>query len=265
MQRGIVVYLILFVVIAIVAAYFYVSGGSKSPVSSTTTAGNGTVTTAGSTTTVQGGTSNSTTTTSTTSTVFISGCVSRNATVAIANGNFATGTWADWNVTGPGFGLAPQNKTKLIKEGAYYGNTTNPWGNYNGTFFASNFKVGVGLQAGNLTSNAFNVSQLYLNFKLISSQNALLYVQILRNGTPVITTHYNTYVSPPGAQDPQSTFVNASIPLGTLLCQKVSIRLVAGVTGLSSQGNGYLAAGDFYLSRSPAKNLTQPVNQTFSS
>jgi hypothetical protein len=204
------------------------------------------------------------TTQNTTSTIF-SYCLSHEPTVAVQNGDFATGTYAGWNATGPGFGSVPFNLTNANSNvnpnyTGYYGA---PWSGYNGTFFATSFQTGETIQTGNLTSLPFEVSELYLNFKIISQQDSNLYVEILKGGIPAIVTHYNTYISPPGVQNPQSTFVNASIPVGTLLCQNVSIRLVAGIIGKSSQGTDYIAAGDFYQSATSAVNPTEPVNQTF--
>ncbi len=257
MQRGILAYVVILAILIVLAIYLFAThGGSGAQTTLTTTLfTNGTPTTS-----VGGnGTANTSSITFTTTTVYFASCISKNASVAIPNGNFSTGTYADWNATGPGFGSAPFNLTKANSQGAYY---AAPWSGYNDTYAATTYNTGVALQAGNLTSEPFPVSQLYLNFKLISSQSSSLYVQILKAGKPVITDHYNTYVSPKNVANPQSTFVNASIPLGTLLCQNVSIKLVAGVTGTSSQGKGYIAAGDFYLGRNPALNATQPVNQT---
>lgn len=263
MHKGVFVYFIALIILVILAVVFYDEfGGSKVLPITTTTSISGNVTL--STTTVSGQTSTTsvaTTTTkvpSTTSTIF-SSCISKNATATIYNGDFSTGTYDGWNVDGPGFGTAPLNLTYANKNNGYYGNHT--WSGYVGTFAATSFQKGVIVQAGNLTSNTFTATELYLNFKIISQQNALLYVQILENNMPKITVHYNTYASTLNAS---STFANATIPLGTLLCQNLTVRLVAGVVGKSSQGTNYIAAGDFHLSRTPAAQSTQPANQTFS-
>jgi hypothetical protein len=256
-HRGVIAYFIILAVLVVIAAYLYFSEGSKVlPATTTVSAGS---TTSVSTTVLPNTTAANTTTQSTTS-IYFASCISKNSTVQIFNGNFSTGTYAGWNVVGPGFGAVPFNITKANADGAYY---AAPWNGYVGSFVATDYNSGLALQAGNLTSDVFNASELYLNFKIISSASSLLYVQILENGKPVITDHYNTYVSPPGVANPQSTFVNASIPLATVLCKPVGIRLVAGVTGKSSEGTGYIAAGDFYLSKTPANNPTQPTNQTF--
>ncbi len=263
MHRGIAAYFIILVLLVIVAIYLYASNGGGAHTTSTITTfttiprSNTTLTT-----TISGNSTTSTSTTQTTSTVYYAGCVSGGGNVVIPNGNFSTGTYANWTATGPGFGSEPFNLTKANMQGAYY---AAPWSGYNGVYMATTYTTGTALQAGNLTSRPFSATQLYLNFKIISSQSSALYVEILEGSKPVITTHYNTYVSPPGVANPQSAFVNASIPLATLLCQNVSIRLVAGVTGSSAQGDGYVAAGDFYLSKNPGTQLSQPVNQTISS
>lgn len=262
MHKGIAAYFIILVLLVIAAFYLYSSGsGGKHHTSTITTF----TTVPGSnttfTTTIAGGTSNSSTTTQSTSTVYYAGCVSGSPSVQIPNGNFSTGTYADWTEYGPGFGSAPLNLSNANNQGSYY---AAPWNGYNGNYAATTYTTGTALQAGNLTSKPFSVTQLYLNFKIVSSASSSLYVEILRDNKSVIITHYNTYTSPPGIENPQSTFVNASIPLASFLCQNVSIRLVAGVTGSSELGKGYIAAGDFYLSKTPGTNLSQPANQTIS-
>lgn len=265
MHRGIAAYFIVLVILVLIALYLsgVFTGGNRA---TTTVPGGGkhignTTATTSLTTTVPGGVTSASTTTQTTTSIAFSSCLAKSATQSIPNGNFSTGTYASWNVTGPGFGSAPFNIINANQKGAYY---AAPWSGYNGTYMATSFQTGVALQAGNLTSLPFTVTEPYLNFRIISQQNSLLYVEVLRAGIPVIVAHYNTYVSPPGVKNPQSTFVNASIPVSTLLCQNVTIGLVAGIVGKSSQGTNYIAAGGFVLSRSPAVNPTQPVNQTIS-
>ncbi|MDE1874058.1 MAG: hypothetical protein KGI04_02975 [Candidatus Micrarchaeota archaeon] len=258
MQRGVTAYIVILAILVIVAVYlFYFSNkGTVTQITVTTTAGQS------NTTTIITNITSSSTSSAPTSTVYFAGCISKNATASIQNGNFSTGTYADWNVQGPGFGSAPLNITKANNDSSYYGA---PWSGYNGSFFATTYNTGTALQIGNLTSNPFVASELYLNFKIISSQSSALYVQVLKNGKAAITTHYNTYASPAGISSPPSTFVNASIPLGTLICDNVSIKVVAGVTGTSTNGKGYIAVGDFYLGKNPATDTTQPVNQTITS
>jgi hypothetical protein len=248
-QRIIIVYFAILVVLVIVAGFLYTSNVAKR--SATTTIPTSTVPT----TSVQS--ANTSTTIESTTSVLFSSCLSKNATQPITNGNFSSGTWEGWNATGAGFGSAPFNLTNANNNHAYY---TAPWSNYNGSFFATTYMNGLAVQAGNITSNSFRVNELYLNFKIISQQSLDLYVELLLNGKPKIVDYYNTYASTPNAT---STFANASIALGTMLCQNASIRVVAGITGKTSEGTNYIAVGDFIQSRNPVSNPTQPVNQTF--
>jgi hypothetical protein len=184
--------------------------------------------------------------------------LSKQATSSIPNGDFSDGTYNGWNLTGPGFGSAPFNLTFANSNMIYYGS---PWSGYDGMFFATTYHGGQLLQEGNITSLAFNVNELYLNFKIISSQSDLLYVEILQNGKPRIITHYNTF-EVPGVTDPQSVFMNASVPLGELLCQNVNVRVSARITGNPINKLSYIAVGDFYLSRVPISTPGIVVNQT---
>jgi hypothetical protein len=106
---------------------------------------------------------------------------------------------------------------------------------------------------GNLTSYYFLVNEPYLNFKIISPQSDQLYVQILYNGSPAITDHFNSYRVPGNQQNATSTFENASITLLPLLCREVQIKVVAG-TSTASGGTAnldYIAVTGFYMSKRP--------------
>ncbi len=248
-SKTIVAYFAALIVLAIIAYFLYTSNSAKKTITTTTT-----LTTATTSTQAQNG--NTSTTIQTTTSMFFSSCLSKNATETIPNGDFSLGTYAYWNESGPGFRDAPLNITWANNNEFYYGS---PWNNYTGTFFATTYG-GVAVQAGNLTSNPFPVRELYLDFKIISQQNSLLYIEILNStGKPKIIDHYNTYSI--GTEGP-TTFVNASIPIGTLLCQNASIRIVAGVIGKTTQGTNYIAAGDFVQSSIPYPNSIQPSNQT---
>ncbi|MEM4034772.1 MAG: hypothetical protein QW257_02485 [Candidatus Micrarchaeaceae archaeon] len=215
-------------------------------------------TTTTSLTTIPSGKVSNTSTSVSTTISPIAVCISSLQTVPISNGNFSTGTYADWNVTGYGFGSAPLNLTNANKQGGYY---AAPWSNFgNNTFAATTFQKGLAVQPGNLTSNPFLVTEPFLNFKVISSQNDNIYIEILQAGKPRIIVHYNTYAAP-GNINAESTFENASIPLSTLACKNVSIRLVFIATGTST--TNYLAATDFYLSKTPVSTPGIVINQTF--
>jgi hypothetical protein len=254
-NKIVIVYLILLVAIVVVALYLSGFLGKIIGTSTTTTTMSSTSTLSSTSTSTS---SSTTSTIETTTTIIFSSCISKQATSSIPNGNFSTGTYADWNLSGPGFGSVPFNLTFANSNTLYYGS---PWSGYNGMFFASTFHGGQELQSGNITSSAFTVSELYLNFKIISPQSDILYVEILQNGTPRIITHYNTF-DVPGVADPQSVFMNASIPLGELLCQNISVKVVAGITGNPINKLSYIAVGDFYLSRVPISTPGIVVNQT---
>jgi len=255
-HKGIIVYFIMLILMIIGALFVYgFFGTGPSRTTSTTTAASNN----GTTTTIQNG--NMTTTTSvsvTTTSVLFSTCMSKNAIESIANGNFSTGNYFGWTTSGPGFGTSPFSLDYANANGGYY---SAPWTGYNGNYFATTYTGGLQLQSGNITSKPFTVTELYLNFKIVSPQSSSLYVEIVEKGKSLIVTHYNTYAAQ-GITDPQSTFVNASIPLGTLLCRNVSIKLVAGVIGTPMVKSSYIAAGDFYLSRMPVSTPGIVVNQT---
>ncbi len=255
MHKGILVYLAIFVILAIIAFSFYQSYSAPK----TTTTSLATASSTATTTVTQSGTVTVLPLNLSTTTVRYSSCISTNATEPIPNGNFSTGAFAPWNATGTGFSTAPFNLTYANANYEYYSAN---WSGYNGMFAATTYTKGLSVAPGNLTSGTFTVTEPYLNFKIISSQSSLLYVQVLSGGAPTITTHYNTYVSPAGIANPASTFVNASIPVASLLCRKVSIKVVAGITGSSASGKNYIAVTGFYMGSEPARGATQPVNQT---
>ncbi len=168
---------------------------------------------------------------------------------AVYNGNFSSGDFTGWNVTGKGFGDAPLNITYANKNHCYIGKF--PWSNYNSSiFFASTYHCGLQASPGNLTSSPFIASKPFLNFKIVSPQNANLYVEILHNGSPAIIAHYNTYnlsFSFSQGNTTEAAFRNATIPLTTIIGKVVQIRVVAGVTGQQN----YITVGQFYMSSTP--------------
>ncbi len=183
-------------------------------------------------------------------------CVSPNASAVINNGNFATGTYGGWNITGQGFlnssgSAVPTNILAANANWAYY---VGPWIGYSGTYFASTYHGGISLTPGNLTSVPFKVVEPYLNFRIISPQSSLLYVELLQNGKPYLVAHYDTLTTT-GNNSQQSIFVNETLPLLNLLCKNVSVRVSSGIVGSISTVRDYIAVGDFVQSKS---DLTTP-------
>ncbi len=253
MHKGIIAYIVILIILVIVAIYFsYLPLHSASTTTSVTTVVAKTTT---STTTVVPNA-----TTSSTTTINYGSCLSPDTNVSIPNGNFSTGTFANWTLYGNGFGVLPVNIIFANSHGAFYGQ---PWSGYNGNFFASTYHGGLTLSPGNLTSAPFKVVEPYLNFKIISPPTKMIYVQILYNGTPMITTYYDTYAGVSNSS-PESTFMNASIPLSMLLCKNVQVKVVAQITGDIATSKDYVAVGDFYMSKIPVATPGIIVNQTIS-
>jgi|GEM_PF-1108774 hypothetical protein len=190
-------------------------------------------------------------------------CISSSGTVAIPNGNFGTGTYADWNITGQGFlnGSGKPVPTNLAVANANDGYSGSKWSNYNGSFFASTYHGGISLSPGNLTSNPFEVQEPYLNFRISSAASSLLYVELLYNGKPVIINHYDT-LNASGNTNPQSTFVNATMPLLNFVCKNVSVRVISGVVGSISTKYDFIAVGDFVQSKSALNTPGIQINST---
>lgn len=189
-----------------------------------------------------------------------SSCISPSNNASIFNGNFSTGTYAGWTSEGLGFGTVPTNLTYANSQHSYY---SIPWTGAEANFFATNFKGGLQVVGGNLTSESFLITEPYLNFKIISPQSSQLYVQILHNGAPTITTYFNTFTATQQGGNSTSTFVNASINLLPLICQHAQIKVVAGTALVTGGANlNYMAVTGFYMSKKPVSTRGVIINQS---
>ena len=143
----------------------------------------------------------------------------------VFNGNFVSGTYAGWSVTGNAFGTAPLNFTKADKIGCYPGNAQ--WTGLNGSYYASTYTCAPTgeLYIGNLTSEPFLVTEPFLNFQIIGYDSPYTYIAIIYNNTPYVTAEFNTYeISNGNAQ--YFLLRNASLPLATVYGKIVRIELV---------------------------------------
>lgn len=163
----------------------------------------------------------------------------------VLNGNFTTGDFTGWSVSGSGFRIINVSHANAIR--CYQGI---PWNNAPGQFFASTYTCGTQSSPGNLTSTPFIVDKPFLDFRIISPQNAKLYIEILYNNATAIKSQYNTYnvSTNPNAF---SSFRNGTIPMTTLAGKVVRIRVVAGIT---SNAQSYISIGGFYMSTQPTQS-----------
>jgi len=179
----------------------------------------------------------------------------------IYNANFSDGKYTGWNVSGSGFGTAPFNLAYANSNAVncYQGSQ---WRNYPQAYFATTFTCGILVSPGNLTSEAFRVNPKtpFLNFKIISPDDSLIYVEAIEvGGNTTVVGHFNTYnisFSP----NVSSTFANVSLPLTTLANKIVKIRVVAATI----QAQRYVAVGGFSLGSLPKADgwVTSQVNIT---
>ncbi len=244
-------FIVLIVMVILLLVLGHISLNINGKHSTTTSAATSVTTMGQSTTTVRVGS----TTTAYNNTGY--DCVSNSTIEPLTNGDFGTSTYEGWNLSGVGFGNAPLNIIYANNNSGYYGS---PWSNYNGDFFATTYHGGLGLQTGNITSIPFLVTEPYLNFRIISPADNLIYVELIEDGRPIATVHYNTFGGSGAVSS--SEFVNASIPLIGVLCKSISVRVVSGVVGTLSTKYDIVAAGDFYLSKIPVQTPGIIVNQT---
>jgi hypothetical protein len=175
----------------------------------------------------------------------------------IYNGDFGTGTFAGWNVTGKGFGTAPLNLSYANMNNCYIGQ---PWTGYNGIFFATTFDCGVATAPGNLTSSPFivNITKPFLNFRIVSPEDQHIYVEVLAGNVPRIIARYNTY-NTSISTNASSMFMNVSLDLGQSAGQIVRIRVASSTLNQLR----FVAVGDFSLASRPVQQFGIITNVTY--
>ncbi len=254
MKKKPIVYLVIIIIAVMAAVFFFENNNGANIITNVIHPTSTPTTTKATSTTVQ------TTQPVTTAYQF---CVPRTPqTFPLYNGNFSTGTYEGWNVSGKAFGKGPLNLTYANNNTQYYGA---PWSGYSGRFAASTFTSGFLPGSGNLTSGQFKAKELYLNFQIESPQNKGIYVEILSGNSVAEIVHFNTFN---GSITPNyfTTFMNGSISLAPVLCQNVSVRVVADVQASTQSQYSYISIGDFYIGASPVltpgiiTNVTLPGN-----
>lgn len=184
-------------------------------------------------------------------------CLQNRTSVLVYNGNFSTGTFENWNVTGSGFGPSPVNLYNANQNGYYY---QNEWSGYYGMYAATTYHQLSLPTPGNI-STSFVVILPYLNFQIYSPQSSNLYVEILFNGKPAIVSYYDTL----NGQDTNrtDTFADASINMSSLMCDSVTLRVVSKVlSATSNYQNLFIAVGNFYQTLYPYETPGILLNST---
>lgn len=191
--------------------------------------------------------------TATSTTTISQYCRSNSSNVWIYNGNFSTGTYFGWTVSGTGFGNAPLNLVAANANGDYY---VNMWSGYNGQFAATTYAQKTYRTPGNISAT-FVVVEPYLNFQIYSPNSSAVYVELIpSNGTPIIN-HYDTLQE----VNRTSEFADASIDMSAFMCQGVTIKIVSDAGPLSDQ-NVFIAVGNFYQSAYQQQSPSILVNST---
>jgi hypothetical protein len=239
-------------VLLIVIYYFgglknFISAHKESPTSSTGT-------TTLETTTINATSTTSLANTTITTTLMPKTCISNNSSVTIYNGNFSTGTYYGWSLSGPGFGTAPLNLTKANQNGDYY---IDNWSGYGGQYAATTYHQQATSVPGNLSMNFVPVEP-YLNFQIYSPKSNNLYVEVIPFRGQPVRYYYDTLQGQGTNQTGE--FASASINMSAFTCQSVTFRVVSN--SASDNQNIFIAVGNFYQSQSPAQTPGIAVNGT---
>lgn len=242
-SKGVIAFVIILAILGVGAYYISKGGfGIQHPVTIKT------VSTIPANTTVHATTFSTTILTTSLPPVNFTSCIAKTQNANINNGDFSSGNYSGWNVSGAAWGTKPLNITFANNNEEHYGSK---WANYKGTFFATTYQVGTYIGSGNLTSHPFVATEPYINFRIVSSQQQQLYVQIFGNNKLFTTVHYDTFNTSLSGNY-LSNFFNVSIGIAPILCQNVTINVVSGVA--NPPRYDYIAVGDFYMSKRPMQD-----------
>jgi hypothetical protein len=162
--------------------------------------------------------------------------------VPIPNGDFESGTYEHWTVSGEGFGTAPSDMPQVNAQGMYI---DTPYTEYQGSFAASSYLAQRDPGAtGTLTSDAFLISRPYLEFLVTGMQNAQIYVELWVDGSPVKRLE---------PDNPNTRFARVSWNVTQWVGRMGSIKVFDGSI---SRPRGYIEVDDFYLTNTPTVTPT---------